>query len=84
MTTAPAPRSTAALAARRQKTGATLQRVHDAPDNRTLYERFKAARSNLCFQDRRSADLEAPTSSDQRQGHAHTPVSGKPTRVLHG
>ncbi|MFC9095987.1 hypothetical protein [Streptomyces sp. NPDC057072] len=30
MTTAPAPRTTAALAARRQKTGAALQRVHDA------------------------------------------------------
>ncbi|MGW0710205.1 DUF6262 family protein [Streptomyces sp. NPDC002643] len=30
MTTAHAPRTTAALAARRQKTGAALQRVHDA------------------------------------------------------
>ena len=28
-------------------------------DNRTLYERLKAARSNLRFQDRRIADLEA-------------------------
>ncbi len=30
MTTVPAPRTTAALAARRHKTGAALQRVHDA------------------------------------------------------
>lgn len=30
MTTAPAPRTAAALAARRQKTGAALRRVHDA------------------------------------------------------
>ncbi|MGW0854542.1 DUF6262 family protein [Streptomyces sp. NPDC002690] len=30
MTTAPAPRTAAALAARRQKTGAALQRVHEA------------------------------------------------------
>jgi N-methylhydantoinase B/oxoprolinase/acetone carboxylase alpha subunit len=32
-------------------------------DNRTLDERLKAARSNLRFQDRRVADLEAQIAS---------------------
>ncbi|MGW4909442.1 hypothetical protein [Streptomyces sp. NPDC004270] len=36
------------------------QRVRQlTTDNRTFDERLKAARSNLCFQDRRVADLEA-------------------------
>lgn len=36
------------------------QRVRQlTADNRTLDERLKAARSNLCFQERRMADLEA-------------------------
>ncbi|WP_239115478.1 hypothetical protein [Streptomyces sp. SID8499] len=36
------------------------QRVRQlTTDNRTLDERLKAARSNLCFQDRRVTDLEA-------------------------
>ncbi|MFG2730364.1 hypothetical protein [Streptomyces canus] len=36
------------------------QRVHQlTADNRTIEERLKAARSNLRFQDRRVADLEA-------------------------
>ncbi|MEV0038242.1 hypothetical protein [Streptomyces sp. NPDC050804] len=58
--TVPEPRTAAALAARRRKTEAALERVRQlTTDNRTLDERLKAARSNLRFQDRRVADLEA-------------------------
>lgn len=46
---------------------ALKQRVRQLTiDNRTLDERLKAARSNLCFQDRRMADLEA-----QITNHSH-------------
>ncbi|MFJ9683736.1 hypothetical protein ACIRP2_37820 [Streptomyces sp. NPDC101194] len=44
------------------------QRVRQlTADNRTLDERLKAARSNLRFQDRRMADLEAQIT-DTSQG----------------
>lgn len=48
-------------------------------ENRTLEERLKAARSNLRFQDRRVADLEAQLLDPPRNSHA-TPRSGGPGR----
>ncbi|MFJ4695369.1 hypothetical protein [Streptomyces sp. NPDC088766] len=43
-------------------------------DNRSLDERLKAARSNLCFQDRRVADLEAQIAAP-----GSAPSAGDPT-----
>jgi hypothetical protein len=42
-------------------------------DNRTLDERLKAARSNLRFQDRRIADLEAPVADPRTVSIPSTP-----------
>lgn len=55
------------------------QRVHQlAADNNTLDERLKAARSNLRFQDRRIADLEAQLAPpDQLAARPEPPPSAE-------
>ena len=50
------------------------QRVRQlTADNRTIDERLKAARSNLRFQDRRIADLEAQLADTNRVSANTTP-----------